>query len=289
MKIAIASGKGGTGKTFVSVNLFLTLRNMGLEAALIDCDAEAPNAMAFLPARLASETEIFEYRPVIDTEKCVFCGKCAEWCEYNAIICISPAKYIRMDESLCHGCAACNTACKYGAISDSQIVSGKKSVFEFDNDRCLAEGRTEIGIKSPVRVIKAITDNPFEKEYDYTILDSPPGTACPFMETVSKADLVLLVTEPTPFGLSDLKKAVNVLEMTGKPFGVIINRAGLGNHDVYDFLKEKDISLWGEIPFEREIAELCSEGKSIKDELPDIKRKFTELALKLEDYGNSRN
>lgn len=289
MKIAIASGKGGTGKTFVAVNLFLTLQKMKKETALVDCDAEVPNALAFFSSDKKAETDITEFRPVIDKDKCIFCKKCMEYCSYHAITCIPSKHYIQVSYDFCHGCTACSVACTHQAITESTELIGKITVFSFHKNICLAEGRLITGRPSPVPVIKAAMGNIFEKEFQYTLYDSPPGTSCPFIQTVSQADYTLLVTEPTPFGLSDLKQAVSILEKMKKPFGVIINRAGLGNNDVYRYLKANNLSLLAQIPFDEKIAQLYSEGKIVSEYIPQAKKTFRKLAEKIISNGNSGN
>ncbi|WP_321478689.1 ATP-binding protein [uncultured Bacteroides sp.] len=281
MKIAVASGKGGTGKTFVAVNLFRTFNDLGYQTSLTDCDVEVPNAMAFFSTILANEQIVADYRPVIDVEKCLFCGRCAEYCEYHAILHVASSHYIRLLNDLCHGCGACSIACKSGAISDSSTMVGKISTYEYEGKVCLAEGRMKPGISSPVPLIKLAVGELFSDLFEYHLYDSPPGTSCPFVQTVAKADYVVLVTEPTPFGLSDLKQAVETLNTIGKPFGVIVNRAGLGDNQVYEYLKEKAIDLLLEIPFDEEVARLYSEGKIVVDEYALLNGLFKQLSIKL--------
>lgn len=289
MKITIASGKGGTGKTFVAVNLFYSLKNKGKCVALTDCDVEVPNALAFFPVDLCNEKEITEFRPIIHNEQCLFCGKCVEYCEYHAIFYNAPSHYIRLLNDLCHGCAACKVACESNAIKDSNKMIGKISTYKYQNSICLAEGRMTTGHPSPVRVIKAAIKNAFENQYEYELYDSPPGTSCPFIQTVAESDFIVLVTEPTPFGLSDLKQAVDTLLTMDKAFGVVVNRVGLGDNGVYDYLKENNYALLAEIPFQEEIAHLYSEGKIISKYHKEVREVFQSLADKLIEYGNSSN
>lgn len=289
MKIAVASGKGGTGKTFVAVNLFWTLKKMGHHPSLVDCDVEVPNALAFFSADLVEERLVTEYRPIIDNDKCVYCGRCAEYCEYHAILCLSASRYIRLLEDLCHGCGACSFACTYDAITDSSTVVGNISCYKLEEERCLVEGRMKPGYPSPVPLIKAAVSERFPVTSEYLLYDSPPGTSCPFIQTVAQMDYVILVTEPTPFGLSDLKQAVNTLKTMDKPFGVIVNRAGLGDREVYGYLNENDIDLLAEIPFEEKIARLYSEGSVVIDSHDSLRGLFQCLANKLITDGNSYN
>lgn len=261
ISIAVASGKGGTGKTFVSTNLFQTMRNQGKRVILVDCDTEVPNDHTFFHFEKGHEEEVLEYRPVINNEQCVYCGQCVEFCEFNAIFYLPKLKQIKLLSNLCQGCGACAVACAEDAISDGVTKVGKVSVWRENGEVSFIEGRMNEGEMSSVPTIKQTLKTAFAQETDYLIIDAAPGASCPFIQTTSRVDFVLLVTEPTPFGLSDLKQAVDSLRIIGKPFGVIINRAGLGNRDVYDYLEQENIRLWAEIPFDREIARTYAEGK----------------------------
>jgi len=264
MKIAIASGKGGTGKTFIATNIFYTLLKNDYRAMLVDCDAEAPNSIAFFETKLVKESEVTQLVPVINTDSCTFCGKCHEYCNYNAIFILPPMKIIKVIEDLCHGCGACSVACKTGAISEKPVSLGKVTVYSTKGLPVLIEARMNIGVMSPVPVIKAAIRQ-IENQADIIILDAPPGTSCPFIQTVASADYVILVTEPTPFGLSDLKQSVDTLRKINKPCGVFINRTGLGDNNVWKYLSNEKIPLLLEIPFKKEIAGLYSRGKIVAE------------------------
>jgi MinD superfamily P-loop ATPase len=264
IKIAIASGKGGTGKTFVATNIFYTLTKNQIDSVLIDCDAEAPNAVAFFDVRPDSSIEVTQLVPVIDKEKCTFCGKCHEYCNYNAIFILPPSKIIDVIEDLCHGCGACLAACDYDAISEKPVSLGNVTSYTYKKSLSLVEARMNIGVMSPVSVIKAAIKQ-IKGQSGIAVLDSPPGTSCPFIQTVEQSDYVILVTEPTPFGLSDLKQSVETLRTMHKKFGVIINRAGLGNNQVQEYLDEENIPLLLEIPYKKETAELYSTGKLVSE------------------------
>ena len=279
IKIAIASGKGGTGKTFVATNIFHTLVKNQIDAVLVDCDAEAPNSVAFFKTNRTSAFEVTQLVPVIDTNACTFCGKCHEYCNYNAIFILPPMKIINVMEDLCHGCGACSVACKYDAITEKPVSLGVVNLYSNNGKPSLVEARMNIGVMSPVPVLKAA----IKQSNDMTgivILDSPPGTSCPFIQTVASADYVILVTEPTPFGFSDLQQSIETLKKINKPFGVIINRAGIGNLAVYDWLKENNIPLLIEIPFDEEIAHIYSEGKLLTDDNLIYRNKFLDLIKK---------
>lgn len=282
MKIAIASGKGGTGKTFVATNLLQVLRETGQEVVLVDCDAEAPNALAFFDTRQTDLFGVTQQVPVIDRDKCTFCGKCHEYCAYNAIFILPSLEIIKLVEDLCHSCGACLVACKYDAITEKAVMLGQVSLNSTNENVILIEARTKIGVMTPVPVIKAAIRQ-IDHQKDIVILDSPPGTSCPFIHTVAAADYVVLVAEPTPFGLSDLKRSVQTLKQMQKPFGVIVNRAGIGNNEVYNYLESDGIELLLEIPFDKEIARICSNGEMVVDHNPLLKQQLLELEQKITD------
>lgn len=275
MKIAVASGKGGTGKTFLSTNLFWAAQKSGITITLVDCDAEEPNDCEFIPGYILNTQVVSQKIPVIDPDKCTFCGKCFDYCNYNAIVFLPQNNYIQVIEDLCHDCGACVAACNFKAISEKEKPIGTIRHIYVNTIADLYEAKTEIGVYSPVKVIKeAINQTTSDK---LTILDSPPGISCSFIATVEKADYVVLVTEPTPFGLNDLKLSAETLHEIGIPFGVIVNRAGLGNNDVYRWLKEKNIPLLMEIPFDKEIARVYSEGNILVEGNHDYNNLFLKL------------
>ncbi len=280
LKIAVASGKGGTGKTFVATNIFYSLVKNNIDAVLVDCDAEAPNVLSFFKAEPVSSFDVTQPVPVIDTIKCSFCGKCNEYCNYNAIFILPPIKMIKVIDDLCHGCGACSAACSYGAINERPVMLGTVSSYSFYGISSIIEARTRIGVMSPVPVIKSAIGQAGNRA-QIAILDSPPGTSCPFIQTTSASDYVILVTEPTPFGLSDLKQSIFTLRKIKKPFGVIINRAGLGNRDIYRWMEDNKIPLLGEIPFDEKIARIYSEGRLLAAEDPEYRDEFFELTDKI--------
>jgi MinD superfamily P-loop ATPase len=294
MNIVVASGKGGTGKTFFSTNLFYSFRKMGILSSLVDCDAEAPNSFIFFSVKKIKEEVISEYRPVLDRSRCVMCGKCFEYCSYNAIFFLPAMNKIQLLDDLCHGCAACSVACTHSAIRDSYKFIGKVTSYRTDEyGLCMFEAKMTPGVSSAVPVIKSAIKtaikSSLQQDINYVILDSPPGTACPFIQTASCADYVILVTEPTPFGLSDLKQAVETLKTMNKEMGVIVNRAGIGNREVYQYLEDESIPLLGEIPFDKEIAMRYSEGKIAVKEIPSLQVMFENIVNRIMRYGNSSN
>lgn len=289
IKIAIASGKGGTGKTFVATNIFSTLLQNNYRAMLVDCDAEEPNSVAFFEAQLTDRTEVTQQVPVIDTDACTFCSKCHEYCNYNAIFILPPMRIIQVIEDLCHGCGACSVACKFGAISEKPVSLGQVSTYSLNGVASILEARMNIGVMSPVIVIKAAIKQ-IDNQADITILDAPPGTSCPFIQTVASADYVILVTEPTPFGLSDLRQSVETLRKINKPTGVIINRAGLGNNQVREYLLREEIPLLLEIAFKKEIAASYSRGEIISETDSFFAQQLLSVVENInEQYGNSNN
>lgn len=286
IKIAVASGKGGTGKTLISTNIFYILQKHARQTTLVDCDAEEPNALVFFSAEKVSQVDVIQKVPVIDEDKCTYCGLCHDYCNYNAIFILPPAKLIKVIDDLCHGCGACSVACAYDAISEKDVSLGKVSRFHTSEGADIIEARMNVGVFSPVSVIKAAIREAGNE--GIILMDSPPGTSCPFIQTVSKADYVILVTEPTPFGLSDLKQSVDTLKTMNKPFGVIINRAGLGDRNIYEYLITENIPLLMEIPFEKTIAELYSKGEIAAILKKDWETLFISMLNTITgNYGNS--
>lgn len=287
MKIAIASGKGGTGKTFVSTNLFRAFKDLGYSTLLVDADVECPNTLLFFELKKVDDTIIKEYRPIIHSDKCLYCGLCADYCEYNAIFYVPELKQIKLLPNLCHGCKACSIACQYGAIEDSDTQIGVVSTFIDKSKNMFFEGRLKEGSVSTVPVIKSTILQASKQLSEIILVDSPPGTSCPFIQTSIKADFILLVTEPTPYGLSDLKQAILTLDAMNKNYGVIINRAGLGDMSLYDYLSDNNIPILGEIPFSKEIARIYTQGNLVYDCMEDMNLLFKELSKKIINYGNS--
>lgn len=274
--IAIASGKGGTGKTFISTNLFNSLRDSGLNMALVDCDAEAPNDREFLREGVLQTTQpVTQKIPVIDKSKCTYCGKCDEYCNFNAFFFLEEPQTIEVLEELCHGCGACSVACEYGAITEKDDLLGKINRYKFPNGNELIEGKMEVGVHVSVQIIKESIKA--AENFDLVLLDSPPGTGCPFIQTVYKADYVVLVTEPTPFGLSNLKQSVEILREMKIPCGVIINRADLGTDEALNYLQQENIPLLMSVPFDREIAVAYSKGDMITNLSSEWREKFNQL------------
>ncbi len=282
MKIAIASGKGGTGKTTVSVNLYYFLsKEFNNRVQLIDCDVEEPNdALFFTGIKQKAEKQIFSLVPVIDNNKCTFCRKCVEWCEFNAISIIEKLKFTDVNHELCHSCGACSVACNFGAITEINKPLGVISNFETGFGKGLVEGRLEIGSAMQTALIKEVKKYT-SSDADIILFDAPPGTSCPVVETIADADYVILVSEPTPFGLNDLKITVELLNEISIPFGIIVNKDGLGNNDIYDFIQNNNIELLGKIPFSKSYAGNYSKGELLQIIPPEMENTYLQITKKL--------
>ncbi|MCF8359137.1 MAG: ATP-binding protein [Prolixibacteraceae bacterium] len=265
-KIAIASGKGGTGKTTVSVNLYKYLsEKLSNNIYLTDCDVEEPNSLLFLNnAVKVSESTATQLIPEIDPEKCTYCGKCADWCEFNALSIIKKAKFAEVNATLCHSCGACSAACNFDAITEHPEPIGKIAEYETGFGGGLTVGRLNIGSPMQTMMIEK-TKESIPGNHKVLLFDSPPGTSCPVVETVSDVNYVVLVTEPTPFGFHDLKLMIGLVTEMKLPFGIVINKAGLGNNEVYDYISANNFELLGEIPFSKEYASRYSTGNLLED------------------------
>jgi MinD superfamily P-loop ATPase len=281
MMISIASGKGGTGKTMVATNLAATLRH---NVQLMDCDVEEPNAFLFLPSQAMQKEIVMTSVPEIDKEKCNFCGKCEEICQFKAIAVLKDTAVMVFSE-LCHSCGGCMEVCPQDAVREGFRELGMIEKGHYNGIE-LVFGRLRVGeAMSPplIKRVKALAD-----PAKIAIIDAPPGTSCPVIEAMKGTDFVVLVTEPTPFGLHDLKLAVGAVQMLDIPHGLIINRSDMGDHKVKEYAESEDIPILLEIPFERRIAEAYSSGKLIIDELPEYKEKFFDLFNRINDIVNTR-
>ena len=282
MQIAIASGKGGTGKTTVTLNLYYFLsEKYNNQVQLIDCDVEEPNDLLFFPqAKKEAEKKVFTIVPEIDKEKCTFCKKCVDWCEFNAISIVKRLEFAEVSYELCHSCGACFEACSFDALAQIQNPLGSISDFHTSFGAGISEGRLEIGSAMQTALIKKVKKQA-DSNQQITLLDAPPGTSCPVVETITTADYVILVTEPTPFGLHDLKITVELLKEIHKPFGVIVNKSGLGNDDVYLSLEENNIPLLGKIPFSKVYAENYSRGELFVNIPVEVEKSYHSIIEKL--------
>ncbi len=272
MKIAIASGKGGTGKTTVATNLAYTASLLSRRVQYLDCDVEEPNGHIFLKPQITGSREVTIDVPQVDLEKCTACGKCGEICQYGAIICIK--ENVLTFEQLCHSCGGCFRICPADAIKAKplkigDIKFGKAGQIDF------VSGQLQIGNVRTPALIKEVKKQ--IKQNCLKILDVPPGTSCPVVEAVKGVDLVLLVTEPTPFGLNDLKLAMELIRQMNLPLAVVINRCDIGNDEVEKYCQAEDINIIVKLPDDRRIAEAYSSGRIIVDVLSEYRKYFSEL------------
>jgi len=272
MTIAVASGKGGTGKTTVSVNL---ARVFGTEVRLLDCDVEEPNAHLFLNCSKSGEEIISIPIPQVDESLCNGCGECGSICQYHAIVSFGTVPLVFPE--MCHGCGGCAKVCPTNAIHEVARRIGVVEAAQAGNIT-LIQGRLDIGVAMApplIRGVKAHLHNGLP-----AILDAPPGTSCPVIATLRDSDFVLLVTEPTPFGLHDLKLAVEMVREIGIPFGVVVNRMGIGDNRVHAYCTEQNIPVLLEIPDDRRIAEAYSRGELVVESLPEYRALFVSLLQK---------
>jgi len=277
LKIAVASGKGGTGKTTIATNLALILSDMGKGVQILDCDVEEPNCYIFLNPEIESIAPVTVPMPEVMEEKCTGCGMCAKVCEFSAIAIIKGSVLIFPE--LCHGCGACKLFCPEDAIRE--IPKNVGTVEEGNNNGIrFVHGFLNIGELMSPAVISGVKR--VAGEGGIVILDSPPGTSCPVIEAVKDADFVLLVTEPTPFGLNDLELAVGMVRALDLPFAVAVNRSDIGNEDVKKYCERERIEIVLEIPDDRKIAEAYSRGEMIIHAVPDYRQLFETCWEKIE-------
>ncbi|MCD6121658.1 MAG: ATP-binding protein [Spirochaetales bacterium] len=273
MNIAVSSGKGGTGKTLVSTSLALSYTG----STYIDMDVEEPNGAIFINPEIQKTIRFTVPIPEFNENTCTFCGKCAEACVYNAISVIPQAKKILFFNELCHNCGVCKFVCPV----QGTIVEKPKSIgtINIGNSNHFIEGILDIGIPSAVPLISGM------KKYfsgkGITIIDSPPGTSCPVVETVKDSDFVILVTEPTPFGLNDLELALEVIRDLGKPHGIVVNKHDKNNTSARKFAEKRGVKILLEIPFSRKIAEGYSQGIPLINSKPEYRDIFKKLIEKI--------
>jgi len=269
--ISVASGKGGTGKTLIATNLALSLNDVG-KVQLLDCDVEAPNAHIFIEPVITRREAVAIPVPVVDEDKCTYCGLCAEVCAYNAIAVIEG--HVLVFPELCHGCGACGYLCPEKAISEQKkeiggVESGHLAEMSF------VQGKLNVGQAMPTPVIKKVKEK-IEQDA-ISIVDVSPGTSCPVVESIKDSDFCILVTEPTPFGLNDLVLAVQTVQKLNIPCGVVINRVGIGDGRVKAYCQEENIQVLLEIPLDTTIARLYSEGLPLVAYMSSWRKEFVGL------------
>ena len=273
MQIAVASGKGGTGKTTISTSLALSAEQA---VQFLDCDVEEPNGHIFLQPKFNYQEVVEVIIPELNEDNCSTCGKCRDICNFNAIV--QFGTNVMIFPEMCHSCLGCFLVC-----DDDALFYGKRQVDVLESgmagDVEFVHGTVRIGEAMGVPLLQAV-----KKKADpakLTIIDAPPGTSCPFVETIADVDFVILVTEPTPFGLYDLKIAVEVLQKLNIPCGIIINRSNLGDDKVHKFCAEQLLPLLLEIPFQRKIAEGYARGQNIIQTVPQLKESMRALLDRL--------
>ncbi len=273
MKIAIASGKGGTGKSSLSVSLASFISRTEGSVVLYDCDVEEPNCHLLLPESLREESPMTVQVPgLTDPGSCTECGKCARVCRFNALAALKTKPLIFPE--LCHSCGGCLLACPEGSLSWVDYTTGKKRRSRIEGMN-LIQGVMNVGEAQATRVIRELLKEPVKEEM--VILDAPPGTSCSFMETVSSSDFILLITEPTPFGLHDLTLAVEAILPLGIPYGIVENKAEQDVDLIKEYCREGAHPLLLSIPYKREIAETYSRGEIPFHTLPYLSEKMREL------------
>jgi MinD superfamily P-loop ATPase len=297
MRIAVASGKGGTGKTTIATSLALSLGPA--KTLFLDCDVEAPNAHLFLSPSFEWQEAVGILIPQVDESHCTFCGRCAEVCQFHAIAVIGQKTLVFPE--LCHGCGSCSLNCPEHAISERLEVMGMLQAGPTPAGIHFVRGVMNVGEPMAVPIIRQLKqwvmqgdgDHPIYEDktsgWETVILDVPPGTSCPVVESVRGSDFVLLVTEPTPFGLHDLRLMLEVVRELNIPAGVVINRDGIGNAQVERFCVEVGLPVLMRIPLDREIGEGIAQGKPLVAVRPEYTTHFRELYRRIQDIVQKVN
>jgi MinD superfamily P-loop ATPase len=277
MRIAIASGKGGTGKTTVATNLALILAESGRSATYVDCDVEAPNGHLFLKPVITGTAKVPRRVPVVDNTRCTHCGECAGFCRFNALTCLPNVTLVHQD--LCHSCGGCSLVCPVEAIREEVVSAG---IVETGHAGALrfVSGTFTVGLANSTPVIRAAKAAGGRE--GWVLFDAPPGTSCAMMETVKGVDYVILVTEPTPFGMHDLSIALEVAAGMKLPHGVIVNRSDEGTEEVRQLCAKAGVGILAELPYDLAVARAYSEGIPAVLSLPEWKQAFTGILTQLD-------
>jgi MinD superfamily P-loop ATPase len=273
MRIVVASGKGGTGKTTVATSLALALDPTHI--LFLDCDVEAPNAHLFLHPAFEWQEEVGILIPQVDESRCTFCGRCTEVCQFHAIAVIGRKTLVFPE--LCHGCGSCALNCSERAIGEKLDVMGVLEAGPTPSGVTFARGMMNVGEPMAVPIIRQLKQWRSAAVGQTVILDAPPGTSCPVVEAVRGADFALLVTEPTPFGLHDLRLMVELVHELDIPAGVVINRDGIGNAEVDRFCAGAGLPVLMRIPFERVIASGIAQGRTLVEICPEYGAQFRKM------------
>ncbi len=281
MIIAVASGKGGTGKTTVATALAQTLSRADFSVSCLDCDVEAPNAHIFIQPNLEYTKNVETLIPEVDVDLCNGCGRCAEVCQFHAIVVLGGQTLVFPE--MCHGCGSCAMVCPEEAITEVPRTLGILEGGFSPEGINFGHGLLNVGEPMAVPVITQLKKWRNYMDADVVVLDSPPGASCPVVESVRGADFVLLVTEPTPFGLHDLRQAYELTQVINIPAGLIINRDGLGNSDVDEYCQEVGLPILMRIPLEREIGRGIAQGKSLLEIHPEYVKVFQDLHTQIAD------
>jgi len=272
LQLVVTAGKGGTGKTTVATALALSLKD-DYPVQFLDCDVAEPDAHILLKPKIEEREPVYVKRPTVDEERCDYCGRCAAMCEFNAIMVVKDKMVLVYDE-LCHGCGLCHLVCPKGAISEYDVEigvveRGTAQGFEY------FQGALKVGEPLATPIIRRLKQKIDPERV--AILDAAPGTGCPVIETMYGADFVILVTEPTPFGLHDLRLTVDVAKTLNLKMGVVLNRDGVGDRGVEEYCVEEGLPILLRIPMSREIAAAYSQGIPLVEALPQWKGRFIQL------------
>lgn len=281
MIIAVASGKGGTGKTTIATSLASSLRQDGQLVSFLDCDVEAPNAHLFLEPEFRQTRDVNRLIPLVDAEKCTGFGRCAEVCQYHAIVVLGGQNLVFPE--LCHGCGSCILECPEKAISEIPKKLGVLEAGETPDGITFARGLLDVGEPMAVPVIHQLKNWQVQQKSGIAIRDSPPGTSCPVVEAIRGADYLLLVTEPTPFGLHDLRLAAQLATELDIPAGVVINRDVVGDTQVETFCQQADIPILMRIPLDRTIGAGIAQGKTLIQIQPERQDEFQNMFTRIRD------
>ncbi len=285
LSIVIASGKGGTGKTTVATSLALSLAgdgNNGNEVVLVDCDVEAPNAHLFLDPKFDRQAPAVILIPEINKEQCTLCGKCVEVCQFHALAKLGST--LMVFPQLCHGCGSCTWNCPEGAITENANPIGVLESGIARDGIIFARGMLSISEPMATPIIRQLKRWVPQTGSQIKIYDAPPGASCSVVETLNGADFVLLVTEPTPFGLHDLHQILGILAKRGTPAAIVLNRDGIGDDQLLESMKAANIPIWMRIPYEPEIAAGIAAGKALTDIKPSMKADFIVLYERIAEY-----